>query len=174
MRNSFSTIHLNSVFAIFRWIGLKIFCHLMGFQSHYCLRAPLSSDVKFFSGTAASRPFSTSRQAREFSCPGFHDKQQNSLPMHCNEKPYFLLSIRENNSLVNACTVRTKHLVPFKLLNRNRAKEYGLLAKLIRKWNKTRTSKVGAISKLRLKKRKNFKICPGRIYEKLRKQFRDT
>ena len=27
---------------------------------------------------------------------------------------------------------------------------------------------------LRLKKRKVFKICPGRIYEKLRKQFRDT
>ena len=23
-------------------------------------------------------------QAAEFSCPGFHDKQQNSLPMHCN------------------------------------------------------------------------------------------
>ena len=27
---------------------------------------------------------------------------------------------------------------------------------------------------LRLKKRKVLKICPGRIYEKLRKQFRDT
>ena len=25
-------------------------------------------------------------QAAEFSCPGFHDKQQNSLPMHCNDK----------------------------------------------------------------------------------------
>ena len=24
-------------------------------------------------------------QATEFSCPGFHDKQQNSLPMHCND-----------------------------------------------------------------------------------------
>ena len=27
-------------------------------------------------------------QAAEFSCPGFHDKQQNSLPMHCNDFGY--------------------------------------------------------------------------------------
>ena len=38
--------------------------------------------------------------------------------------------------------------------------------------NKTRTSKVGAISKAQ--KANVSKICPGRIYEKLRKQFRDT
>ena len=38
--------------------------------------------------------------------------------------------------------------------------------------NKTRTSKVGAISKAQ--KENVSKICPGRIYEKLRKQFRDT
>ena len=36
--------------------------------------------------------------------------------------------------------------------------------------NKTRTSKVGAISKAQ----KVFKTCPGRIFEKLRKQFRNT
>ena len=40
--------------------------------------------------------------------------------------------------------------------------------------HETRQERLKSGLYLRLKKRKVFKICPGRIYEKLRKQFRDT
>ena len=40
-------------------------------------------------------------EAREFSCPGFHDKQQKSLPMHCNDSPDHFF---ENNS----CALRPR------------------------------------------------------------------
>ena len=41
-------------------------------------------------------------QATEFSCPGFHHKQQNSLPMHCNEKSSWINS----NSHIPLCGTR--------------------------------------------------------------------
>ena len=52
----------------------------LGFHDHTFNRAKLANYV--ISPGFHKQAFHG--QAAEFSCPGFHDKQQNSLPMHCN------------------------------------------------------------------------------------------
>ena len=70
------TVHRQAKFA-----QSTILCfQYLGFHDHTFNRAKLENYVIIpgFHGQALHG------QAAEFSCPGFHDKQQNSLSMHCN------------------------------------------------------------------------------------------
>ena len=57
-----------------------MFFQYLGFHDHTFNRAKLASYVI----SLGFHKQAFHGQAAEFSCPGFHDKQQNSLPMHCN------------------------------------------------------------------------------------------